>query len=364
MEITPAQVFGVLRTVVHPELKRDIIQLGMVQELEIDGPNVGFTLMIGKKESTNIALLKQNCVEALEAAISGISVRGNIRVQSKPETEDDEPNGLRNVKNIIAVASGKGGVGKSTVAVNLAVALAQKGAKVGLVDADIYGPSIPLMFDLPDARPMANDEKLIVPVEKYGVKLLSIGFFVNAKDALVWRGPMATSALKQMIMEGAWGDLDYLLIDMPPGTGDIHLAIIQMLAVTGAIIVSTPQDVALADALKGMNMFRNEKVGVPVLGLVENMAWFTPAELPENKYFIFGNGGCKRLAETEGVNFLGQIPIVQSVREGGDNGQPAALDSTSIVGGYFHTLADNVMAAIDYRNSNLAATHKVEVKKK
>ncbi|MBR3567980.1 MAG: Mrp/NBP35 family ATP-binding protein [Salinivirgaceae bacterium] len=364
MEITPAQVFGVLRTVVHPELKRDIIQLGMVQGLEIDGANVSFALLIGKKESTNIALLKQNCVDALEAAFPGVNVRGNIRVQAKPETEADEPNGLRKVKNIIAVASGKGGVGKSTVAVNLAVALAQQGAKVGLVDADIYGPSIPLMFDLHDARPMANEEQMIVPVEKYGVRLLSIGFFVNAKDALVWRGPMATSALKQMIMEADWGELDYLLIDMPPGTGDIHLAIIQMLALTGAIIVSTPQEVALADALKGMNMFRNEKINVPVLGLVENMAWFTPAELPENKYYIFGNGGCKRLAEKEGVNFLGQIPIVQSVCESGDKGMPAAMDSSSIVGGYFHSLADSVIAAVDYRNSNLAATRKVEVKKK
>ncbi|MBR4619603.1 MAG: Mrp/NBP35 family ATP-binding protein [Salinivirgaceae bacterium] len=364
MEITPAQVFGVLRTVVHPELKRDIIQLGMVQGLEIDGTNVSFALLIGKKESTNIALLKQNCVDALEAALPGVNVRGNIRVQAKPETEADEPNGLRKVKNIIAVASGKGGVGKSTVAVNLAVALAQQGAKVGLVDADIYGPSIPLMFDLHDARPMANEEQMIVPIEKYGVRLLSIGFFVNAKDALVWRGPMATSALKQMIMEADWGELDYLLIDMPPGTGDIHLTIIQMLALTGAIIVSTPQEVALADALKGMNMFRNEKINVPVLGLVENMAWFTPAELPENKYYIFGNGGCKRLAEKEGVNFLGQIPIVQSVCESGDKGMPAAMDRGSIVGGYFHSLADSVIAAVDYRNSNLAATRKVEVKKK
>ena len=364
MEITPAQVFGVLRTVVHPELKRDIIQLGMVKNLEIEGNNIGFTLVIGKKESTNIALLKQSCVEAIESAINGANVRGNIKVEAKPETEEDAPNGLRNVKNIIAVASGKGGVGKSTVAVNLAVALAQKGAKVGLVDADIYGPSIPLMFDLPDVRPMANEEQMIMPVEKYGVRMLSIGFFVNAKDALVWRGPMATSALKQLIMESAWGELDYLLIDMPPGTGDIHLAIIQMLALTGAIIVSTPQEVALADALKGMNMFRNEKINVPVLGLIENMAWFTPVELPENKYFIFGNGGCKKLAEKEGVNFLGQIPLVQSVCESGDKGVPAAMDSSSIVGGYFHELADNVIAAVDYRNKNLAATHKVEVKKK
>lgn len=363
MEITPAMVFGALRMVEHPELKRNIIQLGMVQGLEIEGNRISFTLLIGKKESTNIAKLKQLCVDAIESALGDVQVRGNIKVQAKPESEEEALSGLKDVKNIIAVASGKGGVGKSTVAVNLAVALAQKGAKVGLVDADIYGPSIPIMFDLPDARPMINDDKLIVPVEKYGVKLLSIGFFMNPKEALVWRGPMASSALKQMIMEAAWGELDYLLIDMPPGTGDIHLAIIQMLAITGAIIVSTPQEVALADAIKGMNMFRTDKINVPVLGLIENMAWFTPAELPNNKYFIFGKGGCRKMAETEGVNFLGEIPLVQSVCEGGDVGKPSAMDSASITGSYFHSLADNVISAIDYRNQNIAASKKVEVKK-
>ena len=325
MEITPAQVFGVLRTVVHPELKKDIIQLGMVQNLEIDGSNVSFALLVGKKESTNIALLKQNCVDALEKSLPGISVRGNIKVQAKAETEEEEKNGLRNVKNIIAVASGKGGVGKSTVAVNLAVALAQKGAKVGLVDADIYGPSIPLMFDLPDARPMSNDEQMIVPVEKYGVKLLSIGFFVNAKDALVWRGPMASSALKQMIMEGAWGELDYLLIDMPPGTGDIHISLLQDIPMEGAVIVTTPQAVALADVEKGVNMFRNPNINRPIYGLIENMAWFTPEEHPDEKYYIFGRDGGKDMAAELGVELLGQVPLVQSIRESGDAGEPAAL---------------------------------------
>ncbi|MBO7593806.1 MAG: Mrp/NBP35 family ATP-binding protein [Salinivirgaceae bacterium] len=363
MELSAANVFAVLRTVIHPELKKDIIALGMVQNLVIEGNKVSFALVVGKKESTNIAVLKQNCVNALEQTFSGIDVRGNISVQAKPETEDDEPNGVRNVHNIIAVASGKGGVGKSTVAANLAVALAQKGARVGLVDADIYGPSVPIMFNLHNVRPVMDDEQMIVPIEKYGIKMQSIGFFVSAADALIWRGPMATSALKQMIMQTAWGELDYLLIDMPPGTGDIHLAIIQMLAITGAIIVSTPQQVALADAMKGLNMFTNDKVNVPVLGLVENMAWFTPAELPNNKYFIFGKEGCKKQAEANGLNLLGQIPLVQSVCESGDNGTPAALDSSTVTGSYFHALADNVIAAIEYRNEHLAATKKVQVKK-
>jgi len=363
MEISASEVFAVLRTVQHPELKKDIISLGMVQNLEIESNKISFTLLVGKKESTNLAVLKQNCVNALEQALGDVDVRGNISVQAKPETEDDEPNGLRNVRNIIAVASGKGGVGKSTVAANLAVALAQKGARVGLVDADIYGPSIPIMFNIHNARPAMDDNQMIVPIEQYGIKLQSIGFFVSNNDALVWRGPMASSALKQMIMQSAWGELDYLLIDMPPGTGDIHLAIIQMLAITGAVIVSTPQQVALADAVKAISMFKNDKVNVPVLGLVENMAWFTPSELPDNKYFIFGKEGCKRQAEAESINFLGQIPLVQSVCESGDNGKPAALDSNSITGSYFHVLADNVIAAVDYRNSHFAATQKVEVKK-
>lgn len=363
MEISASEVFAVLRTVQHPELKKDIISLGMVQNLEIKGNKISFALLVGKKESTNLALLKQNCVNALEQTFGDIDVRGNISIQAKPETEEDEPNGTRNVRNIIAVASGKGGVGKSTVAANLAVSLALKGARVGLVDADIYGPSVPIMFNIENARPTMDDEQMIIPIEQYGVKLQSIGFFVNSNDALVWRGPMATSALKQMIMQSAWGELDYLLIDMPPGTGDIHLAIIQMLALTGAIVVSTPQQVALADAVKAISMFKNDKVNVPILGLVENMAWFTPTELPDNKYFIFGKEGCKRQAEAEGVKLLGQIPLVQSVCESGDRGTPAALDSTSIVGSYFHSLADNVISAVEYRNEHFAATQKVEVKK-
>ena len=264
----------------------------------------------------------------------------------------------------MAVASGKGGVGKSTVAVNLAVALAQLGYKVGLVDADVYGPSIPKMFQVEDAKPdfrQGKTQDFITPVEKYGVKLLSVGFFVNTNDALVWRGPMATNALKQLINQGDWGELDYLLFDMPPGTGDIHLTIVQEMSVTGAVIVSTPQKVALVDAIKGINMFRSEKISVPILGLVENMAWFTPEELPNNKYYLFGKEGCKQLAQDMDVPLLGQIPIVQSICEGGDQGKPSALDGDSIIGNAFKDLAKRMVAEVNKRNAVLDPTRRVEI---
>ncbi len=252
----------------------------------------------------------------------------------------DDP--FSGIKNIIAVASGKGGVGKSTIAVNLAVAVAKTGASVGLVDADVYGPSLPKMFDLEGERPQIKREgekEIIVPIEKHGVKVVSIGFFVRPEDALVWRGPMATSALKQILTQTEWGELDYLFIDMPPGTGDIHLTLVQETAVTGVVIVSTPQEVALADAVKGIAMFTGEKINVPVLGLVENMAWFTPAELPENKYYIFGNDGVKNLAEKMNIDLLGQIPLVQGIREDGDSGRPSALDENHPAGKPFEELA-------------------------
>jgi ATP-binding protein involved in chromosome partitioning len=270
---------------------------------------------------------------------------------------------LPGVKNIIAVASGKGGVGKSTVATNLAISLAKLGSKTGLIDADVYGPSIPKMFGAEDLRPgmeKVNGIEFIVPVEKYGVKMLSIGFFVKPDDALIWRGAMATNALKQLISETKWGDLDYLIIDLPPGTGDIHLTMVQTIPVTGAIIVSTPQAVALADARKGISMFKQEKINVPILGLVENMSWFTPAELPDNKYFIFGKDGCKNLAEELNIHFLGHIPIVESIRENGDNGTPSALQD-NIVGEMFRQLGENVAQRVEERNANLAPTQKVEM---
>ncbi|MFW5886189.1 MAG: Mrp/NBP35 family ATP-binding protein [Bacteroidota bacterium] len=275
--------------------------------------------------------------------------------------------GLKGVKNVVAVASGKGGVGKSTVAVNLAVALERSGAKTGLIDADIFGPSVPKMFNVENDRPGVRKEEnleIILPVEKYGVKLLSVGFFVDPVDALVWRGPMATNALRQLLHQADWGELDYLVIDLPPGTSDIHLTMVQEVAVTGAIIVSTPQQVAIADAVKGISMFKSDKINIPVLGLVENMAWFTPAELPGNKYYIFGKEGCKQLANEMNVSLLGQIPIVQSIREDGDLGTPSALDDQTMEGKAFAQLARNVLKAVEERNKNLPPTNKVEVAKK
>lgn len=272
---------------------------------------------------------------------------------------------LPQVKNIIAVSSGKGGVGKSTVSVNLAIALAKLGYKVGLLDTDIFGPSIPKMLGVEGERPYAVEKEgrqLIVPVEKYGIKLLSIGFFVNPETATLWRGGMATSALKQLIADADWGDLDYFILDTPPGTSDIHLTLLQTLAITGAVIVSTPQKVALADARKGIDMYKNDKVNVPILGLVENMAWFTPAELPNNKYYIFGKEGCKNLAKEMGCPLLAQIPIVQSICEDGDDGQPAATKTDTATGLAFINLAQAVVTTVNVRNKNLPKTHIVQIK--
>ena len=273
---------------------------------------------------------------------------------------------LPGVKNVIAVSSGKGGVGKSTVSANLAIALARLGYKVGLLDTDIFGPSMPKMFHVEDERPYAiqkDGRDLIEPVEKYGVKLLSIGFFVNRDTATLWRGGMACSALKQLIADADWGELDYFILDTPPGTSDIHLTLLQTLAITGAIIVSTPQQVALADARKGIDMYQNEKVNVPILGLVENMAWFTPQELPENKYYLFGKEGCKQLAAEMNVPLLAQIPIVQSICEGGDSGEPEATKTESIVGQSFLSLAQSVVTVVNRRNKEQEATKIVQIKK-
>ncbi|MCA1759409.1 MAG: Mrp/NBP35 family ATP-binding protein [Bacteroidales bacterium] len=274
---------------------------------------------------------------------------------------------LPGVKNIVAVASGKGGVGKSTVAVNLAVALANAGAKVGLIDADIFGPSIPKMFGAEQERPTGekmDGRDMINPVEKYGVKFLSIGFFVETENAIIWRGPMASNALKQLIMDANWGELDYMLIDLPPGTSDIHLTLVQTLPVTGAVIVTTPQDVALADVIRGTSMFQSKSIDVPVLGLVENMAWFTPAELPNNRYYIFGQDGGKRLADKLGLKLLGQIPIVQSIREGGDSGVPIATNTDSITGMAFAEVAKSMAHQVHIRNIERAPTKKVKITRK
>jgi ATP-binding protein involved in chromosome partitioning len=369
MTLYPQLIIDALKTVRYPGTGQDIVSAGMVgEDIRIDGMKVSFSLITEKVNDPFIKSLVKMAEQAILTYVDkNVDIKGNITVKSKQPPRPALPDLLPGVKNIIAVASGKGGVGKSTVCVNLAVALAQKGYKVGLLDADIFGPSVPKMFGVEDAGPVLenkNGRDLIVPVENYGVKMLSIGFFVKKEDAVVWRGAMASNALKQLIGDADWGELDYFLIDFPPGTSDIHLTLVQTLPITGAIIVSTPQEVALADARKGISMFTGDKVNVPILGLVENMSWFTPAELPENKYYIFGKDGCKRLAEELGYALLGQIPIVQSIRESGDEGHPVALNADSITGMAFAELADHLVVAVDKRNRELPPTQIVGVAKK
>lgn len=364
--IYPKLIIDALRNVRYPGTGKDVVEMGFVSDdIHIDGMKVSFSMLFDKPNDPFIKSVVKACETAiLTYADPDIDIKGNIEVKTKAVEAPKPAKLLHQVKNIIAISSGKGGVGKSTVSVNLAVALAQKGYKVGLLDADIFGPSLPKMFNEEEARPVlepVDGKELIIPVEKYGVKMLSIGFFVNKDDAIVWRGAMAGNALKQLIADANWGDLDYFLIDFPPGTSDIHLTLVQSLAITGAVVVSTPQQVALADARKGINMFTNDKVNVPILGLVENMAWFTPAELPENKYYIFGKDGCKNLAEEMNVPLLGQIPIVQSICEGGDSGVPVALNENSITGMAFADLADKFVDSVDKRNVEQAPTQKVEV---
>lgn len=368
MAIYPQLIIDALKNVRYPGTGQDIVSAGMVaDDIRIDGMKVTFSLVTEKVNDPFIRSLVKMAEQAILSVDKDIDIIGNISVKSRQAPRPELPELLPGVKNIIAVASGKGGVGKSTVCTNLAVALAQKGYKVGLLDADIFGPSVPKMLNVENSAPALEKKDgrdLIVPIENYGVKMLSIGFFVNRDDAVVWRGAMASNALKQLIADADWGELDYFLIDFPPGTSDIHLTLVQTVAITGAVIVSTPQEVALADARKGISMFTGDKVNVPILGLVENMAWFTPAELPENRYYIFGKEGCKRLAEEQGHELLGQIPVVQSIREGGDEGKPVALNSDSVTGMAFSALADKVIAAVDKRNKELPETHIVEVKKK
>lgn len=368
MAIYPQLIIDALKNVRYPGTGQDIVSAGMVaDDIRIDGMKVSFSLVTEKAHDPFIKSVVKMAEQAiLTYADADIDIKGNISVKSKQAPRPVQSELLPGVKNIIAVASGKGGVGKSTVCTNLAVALARKGYKVGLLDADIFGPSVPKMFDVENEGPVmehVDGRDMMMPIENYGVKMLSIGFFVNKSDAVVWRGAMASNALKQLIGDAYWGDLDYLLIDFPPGTSDIHLTLVQTLPITGAVIVSTPQEVALADARKGISMFTGDKVNVPILGLVENMAWFTPAELPENKYYIFGKEGCKRLAEEQGYALLGQIPIVQSIREGGDEGRPVALNTDSITGMAFAALADNLVEAVDKRNRELPGTKIVEMQK-
>lgn len=359
MTLYPNLIKEALGTVRYPGTGKDILAMDMLEDdIRIDGNSVSFSLIFEKPTDPFMKSILKSAETAIQLKAGG-DVKVEIKVKTRQAPRPADPELLPGVKNIIAVASGKGGVGKSTVAANLAVALAGIGYKVGLLDADIFGPSMPKMFKVEDARPVAetiDGRDLIVPVEQYGIKLLSIGFFVDPEQAVLWRGAMASNALKQLIADANWGDLDYFVIDMPPGTSDIHLTLVQTLGITGAVVVSTPQEVALADARKGIDMFKNEKVNVPVLGLVENMAWFTPAELPQNKYYLFGKGGCARLAMDMHVPLLGQIPIVQSICEGGDNGVPVALEPDTIVGQAFRELAQAVAIATDARNHQLPPT--------
>lgn len=366
IKLYPKLITDALRNVRYPGTGKDIVEMGMVSDdIHINGMKVSFSMIFEKQNDPFI----KSVVKAAETAVltyvsPDVEIKGNIEVLTKEVPVTAPVKLLPNVKNIIAISSGKGGVGKSTVTANLAVALAKKGYKVGLLDADIFGPSQPKMFNVEDERPLLEPiegRELIVPVEKYGVKMLSIGFFVNKNDAIVWRGAMAGNALKQLISDANWGELDYFLIDFPPGTSDIHLTLVQTLAITGAVVVSTPQQVALADARKGIDMFTNEKVNVPILGLIENMAWFTPAELPENKYYIFGKEGAKQLAEEMNITLLGQIPIVQSICESGDQGSPVSLNEDTITGASFALLADNFIEAVDSRNNDFDPTQIVEV---
>lgn len=352
MAFYPALVTEALAKVIHPEKNRSLVDLGMVEDdIRINGNRVSFSLIFDRPNDPLVGMLKQKAAEAIKEHLGPeVEIDGNIFVKIRQRPKEPLDPVLGGVRNVIAVASGKGGVGKSTVTSNLAIALAAAGYKVGLLDADIFGPSVPIMLGAEGDRPVLSENKsfsggdLIAPIVRYGVKMLSIGFFVDPGKAIVWRGAMATNAIKQLVTEGDWGELDYLLIDMPPGTSDIHISLVGLVKMTGAIVVSTPQKVALADARKGVDMFLNPNVAVPVLGIVENMAWFTPEELPENKYYIFGRDGAKSLAAELGVPLLGQIPIVQSIRECGDAGTPAALDPTSPSGAAFAQLAASVAA--------------------
>ena len=366
MTLYPNLILDALRHVRYPGTGEDLVTAGMVEDdLRIDGMNISFSLIFDKPNSPFLKSVVKAAEKAIHTYVSPEVIVAIIAKVPEAKPRQEEPI-LPQVKNTLAIFSGKGGVGKSTVSANLVIALAQAGYKVGLLDADIFGPSQPKMFGCEDARPIleeVGDRELITPIERYGVRLLSIGFFVNPESPVLWRGSMASNALKQLISETHWGELDYLLIDMPPGTSDIHLTLVQTLGLTGAVIVTTPQQVALADAIKGIGMFTDEQVQVPILGLIENMAWFTPAELPQNKYYIFGRDGGRKLAEELDIPLLGQIPLIQSVCEAGDAGAPAALEQESLLGIYFRTLATSIVEQVDRRNDEQAPTQRVEITK-
>ena len=361
--MTENDILQALSTVQEPDLKKDLVTLNMIRDVEIDGDNISFTVVLTTPACPLKDLIASDCVKA----IKNFNANANVKVNFESSTTTiraDKSTVLPGVKNIIAVVSGKGGVGKSTVSANLALALAQGGATVGLMDADIYGPSVPIMFGVRGERPMMTEvdgKGMIIPLERYGIKLLSIGLLVDEKNAVVWRGPMASSAIRQFITDVHWGELDYLVIDMPPGTDDIHLSLIQTAPVTGVVVVTTPQDVALADARKGIAMFGQAQMNVPIIGLVENMSYFTPAELPGHKYYIFGKEGGKRLADEYDLPFLGQIPLVQNIREGGDIGVPVMMGDDEITKEAFKEFAGIVARSVSMRNAHMNAEEVAEV---
>ncbi len=367
MKLNKQDILKALEHITVPGEGQNMVESGAVKNIQIFGDEVEIDITINNpslqaRKKTEVEILKIIHKEVYEKAKIKINVK--VDAPAKPQVNEIKGKPLPGIQNIIAVASGKGGVGKSTVTANLAVTLAKMGFKVGLLDADIYGPSIPIMFDVTHEKPLAvniDGKSKMKPVENYGVKILSIGFFTEPSQAVIWRGPMAAKALNQMIFDAHWGELDFLLIDLPPGTGDIHLSIMQAMPVTGAVVVSTPQEVALADARKGVAMFQQESINVPVLGIIENMAYFTPEELPNNKYYIFGKEGAKNLAEDLNVSFLGEVPLVQSIREAGDVGRPAALQTASPIEASFEEITRNVVQELVSRNKSLPPTEAIKI---
>lgn len=357
------EILKALGTVQEPDLKNDLVSLKMIENILINKNKISFTIVLTTPACPLKEKIKNDCIKAIQLTNSNAEITINF-TSNTTSLRTDKKDILKGVKNIIAVVSGKGGVGKSTVASNLALAIAEGGAKVGLMDADIYGPSVHIMFGVRGERPVMRDvdgKGMIVPLDRYGIKLMSIGLLVDEKQAVVWRGPMVSSAIRQFVTDVDWGDLDYLIIDMPPGTGDIHLTIVQTVPVTGVVVVTTPQLVALADAKKGIAMFNQAGLKVPVIGLVENMSYFTPAELPANKYYIFGKQGGQKLASEFDIPFLGEIPLIQSIREGGDAGVPIMISDDEISKKAFIDLSDNVVRGISMRNAKLPATEVSEI---